>query len=107
MLHILYTTLPDIDTANHIARALVEHKLVACAQVMPAHQSFYYWEGALCNEPEVALWCKTPAAMVEKAMAHLQGLHPYDTPCLLAWPASHANPAYAAWAQHNTAICGE
>ncbi len=104
MLHILYTTLPDASAAHNLARDLVEAQLVACANVMPAHHAFYRWEGALCEAQEVALWCKTPETRLADAMAHIRAQHPYETPCLLAWPASHADAAYALWAQQSTGL---
>jgi len=102
MLYIIYTTLPDASSARALAHALVEHKLVACANIMPPHQSVYRWESAVCEAQEVALWCKTSADAVEGAMAYLRTHHPYDTPCLLAWHTSHSDSAYTAWAQQST-----
>jgi periplasmic divalent cation tolerance protein len=98
MLHIIYTTLPDHAAAQRIARSLVKAKLVACANILPAHTAIYHYEGELCEQVETGLWCKTNQMQIAAAMQQIKSLHPYDTPCIMAWQASHTDPDYNQWA---------
>lgn len=98
MLHIIYTTITDHAAAKTLAHRLVTQKLVACANILPQHTAIYEYDGKLCEEGETGLWCKVPSQGVEQAIAAIKRLHPYETPCIIAWPASHTAPDFLAWA---------
>lgn len=102
MLHIVYTTFSNEASASILARDLIRNKLAACVNVMAPHQSFYQWQGEFCESREVALWCKTSAPMVDDAIAYIRAHHPYETPCILAWQASHCEGTYEAWVTQGT-----
>lgn len=97
MLHIIYTTFSNEAAASLLARDLVRRELAACVNIMAPHQSFYKWKGEHCEEREVALWCKAPAHLVDAAIAHIRENHPYETPCIVAWPVSHCEGTYHEW----------
>jgi len=42
----VYTTVATLEDARRLAKALVERKLAACAQIT-AIESFYAWNGAV------------------------------------------------------------
>lgn len=86
-----------VDEAEELAEALVERQLVACANLLPPMQSIFRWEGAVTNESECLLLCKTSEAAYSALEAALPELHPYDVPELLAFPAQHALAEYAQW----------
>lgn len=94
---IVYSTFPDMAAAERAARALVEARLVACANLWPIGLSVYRWQGAVVAEPEVAALFKTDAAVVADAMAALKGLHPYTVPAMVVWRPEQVSPDYAAW----------
>ena len=64
-------TAPSRAEAEAIGRALVEARLAASVNVVPAVSSFYWWEGTLREGDEAMLWAKTRADLVE--FAHRQG----------------------------------
>ena len=43
---IVFTTTPNTEEAETLARKIVEAKLAACVQVLPEMKSFYFWENA-------------------------------------------------------------
>ena len=56
---VVVTSLPNIEAAKGLARALVEMNLAACVQLTGGIQSIYRWEGEICEEQEVLLSAKT------------------------------------------------
>ena len=60
-------------------------------------QSLYEWNGERGEATEAGMLLKTDAALLDRMMARLAALHPYDTPAVLAWRCDGATPATAAW----------
>ncbi|MGH6888427.1 MAG: divalent-cation tolerance protein CutA [Rhizomicrobium sp.] len=98
----LYSTLPDPDSAERVARALIEAKLAACVNVFPPMNSFYCWEGKPESARETAMLIKTRRSLAERAMEAARPLHPYSIPCFLLLPIEGGNEEYLAWARTQT-----
>jgi periplasmic divalent cation tolerance protein len=93
----VYATFPDAGKAARIARALVEERLAACANLLGPCRSIYRWEGKVEETQEVAALFKTTRAGAEPLLARLAELHSYDVPAAVVWPIAEAVPAYAEW----------
>ena len=93
----LYITAGSTDEATRLARALVEERLVACANVFPGVTSLYWWEGAVQEGSEAVLVAKTGEERVEAVIARVKALHSYSCPCVVALPILGGNPDYLAW----------
>lgn len=103
MTHILvYTTLPDEDSARALARSLVEARLAACVTVGAPADSLYHWQGAIENAREVPLTIKTRAACYDDVAAAIAARHPYELPEILAVPVIDGNADYLAWIDAET-----
>lgn len=94
---VVLVTAPDVDTAAHIARTVVEERVAACGNLLPGLRSVYRWEGRVMDEPEVLLVLKTTHAGFEALRDRIVALHPYDCPEILALPVAAAHTAYAEW----------
>lgn len=94
---VAFSTAPDADSGARIARALVEERLAACVNLVPAVRSIYRWQGAVEEQTEVLLVIKTRAERVEALAARLRALHPYELPELMALPVAGGLPAYLDW----------
>jgi periplasmic divalent cation tolerance protein len=103
----VYATFPSEEEARQIARALVEERLAACANVLGPCRSIYRWQGEVEEAEEVATLLKTRAELAEALIARLAELHSYDVPAAVVWPISKAWPAYASWVEAETADGGE
>jgi periplasmic divalent cation tolerance protein len=97
-----HCTCPDVETANSIARTLVEERLAACVTVQPGVISVYRWQGAVEHAQEVLLVAKTTRRRLAALHERIRTLHPYDLPELLAFEATDASPAYLAWVEAET-----
>jgi periplasmic divalent cation tolerance protein len=95
--HSVYVTAPDRDTALAIARAIVDERLAACANVLGAMTSVYRWDGKVVEEGEVAFIAKTTSAQLPALIARIKALHPYQVPCIVAWPIAAGLQAYLDW----------
>ena len=90
------TTVGSRDDARRIAKALVERRLVACAQIS-AIESFYHWDGALQDDPEFRLLLKTVDVQYDAVERAIRELHPYDLPAIYALRIDRIDAPYAAW----------
>jgi periplasmic divalent cation tolerance protein len=94
---IVLSTFPDAETAARIARALVEARLAACVNLVPAIRSIYRWQGEISDDAEVLAVMKTTAEGHAALAAKIAELHPYDVPEILALPLAAGHPPYLAW----------
>jgi periplasmic divalent cation tolerance protein len=94
---VVLSTAPDGDVASELAMMLVEARLAACVNVMPAVESIYRWEGKTCRESEVLMLIKTTAARLEALTAALAEAHPYECPEVVALPVRGGLEAYLDW----------
>ena len=75
---VILVTAPDIDLARRLAKAALEAKLIACANIVPAVESHYWLE------------------------RFIRELHPYDTPEFVALPLTAGSRKYLAWLADST-----
>ena len=95
-------TAPSRTEAAAIGRALVEARLAASVNVVPAVSSLYWWKGEVREGDEATLWAKTRADLVEPLTARVKALHSYDCPCVIALPITGGNADYLAWIDAET-----
>jgi periplasmic divalent cation tolerance protein len=88
---------PDRETARALAAALLDARLVACANIYGEIESHYVWQGTREAETEIPLALKTRAELVPAVAAMVQILHPYDVPPIVAQRLDYVIPAYADW----------
>ena len=99
---LLFTAATAEDVAR-IGRALVEERLAACVNVMPAIRSIYRWKGKVADEPEALGIAKLRRDGVDAAIARIRALHAYDVPEAIALPVFAGNPDYLQWIADATA----
>jgi periplasmic divalent cation tolerance protein len=99
---LILSTCPDADTAQRLARILVEERLAACVSLLPGGVSTYRWQGLVEQAAEVQLLAKTPADRRDALMARLAELHPYELPEILAVETAAGLPAYLDWVTAET-----
>jgi periplasmic divalent cation tolerance protein len=65
--------------------------------------SIYRWQGSIETASEVVLIAKSRASLFEKIEKRTMELHPYDCPCIVAWPISAGHQPYLEWIWQETA----
>ena len=91
------TMLPTADAAAELARVLVQEKLAACCNILPAVRSIYRWEDKLQDENEVLVLIKTRSEQFERLKARVLELHPYEVPEVIAIPVEAGYAGYLEW----------
>jgi periplasmic divalent cation tolerance protein len=94
---LVLSTCPDADTADRLARALLEAGLAACINVVPGLRSLYLWKGELQADAEVLLLIKTTAAKFPALREALVARHPYELPEVIAVAIEDGHHPYLAW----------
>ncbi len=95
-------TAADADWLAGFTRTLVEERLAACGHLLGAIRSLYRWEGAVHDEPEARVALHTRRSLVGSIVARTAELHPYDVPCVIAFPLVGGEPAYLRWIHDET-----
>lgn len=93
---VVLVTAPATE-AQRLARWVIERELAACVNLVPGICSVYRWEGRVCEEQEVLLVIKTPAALVRTLCEQLVEAHPYELPEVIALPIVGGHAPYLQW----------
>lgn len=102
----MLSTAPDPETAEDLARTLVERGLAACVSLLPGIRSIYRWKGEVETAEEVLLLVKTTAARLPEIERALAERHPYEVPECLAVAPAHVERKYLDWLVGETRRAG-
>ena len=99
---LVLTNLPDRETAERLAGALIEQRVAACVNILAPCRSVYRWKGAVQREEEHPVLIKTTAERYPALEAAIRAAHPYELPEIIAVPIERGLPAYLAWVDAET-----
>jgi periplasmic divalent cation tolerance protein len=94
---VVLVTAPDMKTARKLARAALEARLIACANLIPHLESHYRWRGRIETGAEVLLLLKTATARLGALEKLILARHPYDTPEFVVLAINRGNKRYLDW----------
>lgn len=94
---IVFTTAPNVAEAERLALQIVEAKLAACVQVLPAMKSFYFWDDAVQQDAENLLLIKTLEEKYDALESFIKANHSYETPEIVAVSSEKASGDYLSW----------
>lgn len=92
-----FVTAPDRQTARLLARAALEAKLIACANLVAGIESHYWWQGKLASGRELLLILKTTRGHVAALRKLILAHHPYDTAEFVVVPITGGSEKYLCW----------
>lgn len=98
---VMITAGSEEEGAN-IAKALLEARLIACANLIGGVRSLYRWEGKVCDDPEILLLCKTVRHHFSQLSEKVKSIHSYDVPEIIALPLVEGWPPYLEWVGQET-----
>lgn len=101
---VVLTTWPDLEKARVAARQLVEERLVACANIVPAIESIYRWQGLIETSAEILIIFKTTADRYSDLETRIRQLHSYEVPEIVALHVAEGLPDYLRWVGES---CGQ
>ncbi len=93
-----YVTCSNEKEAHRIARALLEKRMIACANIVPRIHSFYWWKGRILEEqPESLLLLKTVKGKENKIIKEIKKNHSYSVPCIEFIEVKKSSREYEKW----------
>ena len=99
---LVLTNLPDADSAQTLARLLVERRLAACVNILAPCKSVYRWEDRIEEASEVPLLIKTTAGCYSGVETAIRAHHPYELPEIIAVSVDQGLPEYLTWVDAQT-----
>lgn len=94
---LVWCPFPDRSVAESVSVEMLDERLVACANILGPVRSLFLWQGKRAEAEEIAVLFKTDAARLDRAIARLAELHPYDCPAISGWRCEGTTPEVLAW----------
>jgi periplasmic divalent cation tolerance protein len=94
---VVLITVPGKKEAKTIARGLVERKLAACVNMVPAVDSVFSWKGKTERCREVLLAAKSTGARYAALERFVKASHSYEVPEIIALPIVRGSKDYLEW----------
>ncbi len=94
---IILCTCPDKESAENIARQLINDKIAACINILPGITSIYTWQGNIETDQEHLLLIKTRKDRFQTVEKSIQTCHPYEIPEIIAIPVENGLAEYLQW----------
>ena len=85
-----------------IAEALLEERLIACANLIGGIRSLYRWQGKVCDDSEILMLCKTVRRLFSRLSEKVKSIHSYEVPEIIALPLAEGWPPYLEWVEQET-----
>lgn len=95
-------TVPNQETAQKMAKELLEKRLAACVTVSAACQSHYWWQGKMAKGKEHILFIKTRGSLYGDLEKKILKIHPYQVPEIIALPLVKGYGKYLDWVSMET-----
>jgi len=90
---------PGDDTAEQLARTLIDERLAACVNIHAPMVSIYRWKGSVERDSERQLVIKTTRGLVPALEKRLRELHPYEVPEFIVIAVSGGSEKYLGWVE--------
>lgn len=94
---VVLITASSAGEAGTIGRTVVDERLAACANLVPAMTSTYWWQGKVERSGEALLILKTREDLLDALTARVRELHSATVPEVIALPILGGNPDYLRW----------
>jgi len=104
---LVFTNLPDAQSAKKLAQQLVESRAAACVNQLAPCSSTYRWQGNIESATEVPLLIKTTRLAYPRLEKLIREAHPYELPEIIAVSLTDGLPAYLDWVANETKITEE
>jgi periplasmic divalent cation tolerance protein len=92
----------DRAAAEGAARTLLDERLIACANLIGGMHSLFVWHGETGSAQECGALFKTDGALLDRLVARLAEIHPYEAAAVLGWRCDAASDATRQWIADST-----
>jgi len=94
---VVLVTAKDRAEAEKISRALLEMRLIACANILGGVASCFVWQGEIEAADECLILMKTRRSLFAEVTQQVKALHSYEVPEVIALPIADGSEEYLAW----------
>jgi periplasmic divalent cation tolerance protein len=94
---LIFVTCASMVEGETIGKALLEKKLIACANVGARLHSYYVWKGEHQESTEYQLLLKTTLDKYAEVEAAVRRLHSYEVPEIIAIRIELGSAPYLKW----------
>lgn len=99
---VVLITTHDLTEAQRIAGLLLNERVAACVNIVPAVQSSFWWQGKIDSADESLLVVKTRETLLDELTEIVKKNHSYDVPEIIALPIIGGNEDYLNWIYEET-----
>jgi periplasmic divalent cation tolerance protein len=97
MYRVLLVTAGNKKEARIIAKALINHKLAACVNIIVGVESLFRWKGKIDSVQEVLLIIKSKEEKVAEIIKLVKSTHSYEVPEIISLPVKAGSKPYLKW----------
>ena len=101
---VVFVTAPNLKIARALAKAALQKRLIACANLISEVESHYWWQGKIESGNEALLILKTTKSNLTALERLILAEHPYDTPEFLVMPLTAGTKRYLRWLSRSCPI---
>ncbi|MCR4337705.1 MAG: divalent-cation tolerance protein CutA [Candidatus Omnitrophica bacterium] len=94
---VVFVTAKDQQQARTISQKLLEAKLVACVNIIPAVESWFWWEGKVDQSQEAMMVIKSRRDLFPQIFKVVKAAHSYQVPEIIALPLVEGSAEYLRW----------
>lgn len=93
----IFITAPDKREAKKISSALLDMRMIACANIIDNIESYFWWKGKKEKTRECLVIAKTKKSRLSKIIKKVKSIHPYEVPEIIALPIIGGYKQYLEW----------
>ncbi len=94
---LIFMTAPSKREAQKIVRALLDKRLIACANIFGPVDSEFWWQGKIERAKEFLVLMKSDEKLFDGLSTTIKELHSYEVPEILALPIVKGRKLYLEW----------
>jgi len=94
---VVLITCSSKEEAERIGKALIEHRLAACVNIISNIDSYFWWKGRVDYAKEFLLVIKTKIDVLHELIKFVKSTHSYETPEIIALPIIAGLSDYLRW----------
>ena len=96
-----YMTFPTKTEAKKVVLALLQERLIACANIIEGAESYFAWNDEIQRAGETVVFFKTRQKNEESVIRAVKALHSYEISCVVFTPIDHGNRNFLEWVGEN------
>jgi periplasmic divalent cation tolerance protein len=94
---LILVTTSSKKEAEKISQALLNQKLIACANIVGPVSSHFHWDGKVEQAEEFLVLMKSRLDLFDAISEQVKALHSYEVPEIVALPIVAGSKTYLEW----------